>query len=54
VCSLTSEVVSSILSGIRDEVVDSIKQKKANQISLHFPIGILNLNKAGQVEFKSN
>ena len=47
VCNTTSEIVSGILSGIRDEIVEMIKFKKVNLISLNFPIGVLTLNKAG-------
>jgi hypothetical protein len=54
VCNTTSDVVTALMSGIRDEIVEIIKSKKVNMVSLHFPIGVLNLNKAGQVEFKSN
>lgn len=48
----TSEVVHSILAGIRDEIVDTVLVRK-NNASLNFGFGVLNLRANGTVEFKS-
>jgi hypothetical protein len=54
VCNLSVEITTQILTGIRDEIVEATKSKKVNLISLNLPIGVLTINKVGQIEFKSN
>ena len=41
------------MSAIRDEIVESIFQRKAN-ISLNFGVGVLSLFHSGNSQFKSN
>jgi len=52
-CGQTVETVQNILSGIRDEIVDSVMVKK-NNAALSFGFGTLNLRHNGTVEFKSH
>lgn len=47
------ETVTSILAGIRDEIVDLVVVKKQNA-QLNMAFGTLNLRAGGTVEFKSN
>lgn len=53
VCGSTVEAVQAIMSAIRDEIVESIFQRKAN-ISLNFGVGVLSLFHSGNSQFKSN
>jgi hypothetical protein len=41
------------MSAIRDEIVESIFQRKAN-ITLNFGVGVLSLFHSGNSQFKSN
>lgn len=52
-CRTTVETVNSFLSGIRDEVVDLVVNKKQNA-TLNFGFGTLSLRHGGTVEFKSS
>lgn len=52
VCNSSSEAVSAILNGIRDETLDCVLKRKAT-VNLNFGIGTLTLSKGGAVEFKS-
>ncbi len=52
VCGASTEAVQSIMSAIRDEVVESVFQRKAN-VSLNFGVGSLSLLRNGTSQFKS-
>ena len=49
----TAETVTGLLAGVRDEIVESVIQRK-NNCSLNFGFGILNLRANGTVEFRSS
>jgi hypothetical protein len=48
---LSVEAVNSILSSVRDEIVDLVVNKKSN-VSLNLGFGILHILSSGTVEFK--
>jgi len=50
---MTVETVTSILSGIRDEIVDLVVVKKQNA-TINLQFGALSLRAGGTVEFKSS
>jgi hypothetical protein len=49
----TAENVTGLLAGVRDEIVESVIQRK-NNCSLNFGFGILSLRANGTVEFRSS
>ena len=51
-CNTTTETVSSLLSGVRDEVVDNVLVKRKD-VTLNFGVGTLNLRQGGFIEFRS-
>lgn len=52
VCSCSPENVTQILSAIRDEIIESIYQRKTN-VNLNFGVGSLCLSFTGGCQFKS-
>lgn len=46
------EAVNSVLSGVRDEIVDNVLVRK-NNVAMNFGFGSLNLRAGGFIEFRS-